>query len=306
MVTWSLLMCFPPKVTADELYQSFSKIRAQSKVTLERFICNDPVKLIEVRGVFLNLLMNLQYVWFTTVAESKPSRETCEELCWAPNPVCTVWDVIEYRLKSGSDRQLFKKYPGLQCHCESDEESFTSVLSVASLTSLSSLLSPPLSRSLSLSWSPDPDGLWPDGASWPDTRAPGFLSCGTHWEKETKLKNKQLEKRKIYFKKKQIEDFVHLICHVGQVPLHGISILPICIVFGLYLADPAEQELYKAASIRMNPGSEGQPLTTSGLTVFQVKESTYWNLRVFEYRCRAARLLHRGEKLTKLKKETWV
>lgn len=63
-------------------------------------------------------------------------------------------------------------------HCESEEESLTSVLSVASLTSLSSLLSPPLSLSLSRSWSPDPDGLWPEGTSWPDARVPGFLSCG--------------------------------------------------------------------------------------------------------------------------------
>lgn len=39
----------------------------------------------------------------------------------------------------------------LQRHCESEEESLTSVLSVASLTSLSSLLSPALSLSFSLS-----------------------------------------------------------------------------------------------------------------------------------------------------------
>lgn len=48
--------------------------------------------------------------------------------------------------------------------------------------------------------------------------------------------------------KKLIEDLGHLICHVGQVPLHGISVLSICIVFRLYFADSVEQESYKAAS----------------------------------------------------------
>lgn len=120
------------------------------------------------------------------------------------------------------------------------------MLSVASLTSLSSLLSPPLSLSLSRSWSPDPDGLWPEGTSWPDARVPGFLSCGTH-KRMPHSEGSDVSGAKDLLNLwgaceydltvGDSEILSHLICHVGQVSLHGIGVLPICIVLGLYLTN---------------------------------------------------------------------
>lgn len=63
--------------------------------------------------------------------------------------------------------------------------------------------------------------------------AVGHMQKISHNKKKTKTKKNTL--------KKPIRGLGHLICHVCQVPLHGISILPIRIVFGLYLTDPREQ-----------------------------------------------------------------
>lgn len=83
-----------------------------------------------------------------------------------------------------------------------------------------------------------------------------------------------------------VENLSHLVSHVGQVSLHGVGILSICVVFRLHLTNPVEEQQYNTSvTVRENMtsyplylynGNLGVLATWEEFKFYIIKKITGW------------------------------